>query len=128
MTQNHIQLTDLPKKFNRIFHSSPSWSAFEHQEGWANLLGLLFERLTTILETDQNAKIEIVQIKEKFGTLSFYYRLHGASDATAIAVSEAVDIACEKSSSICEKCGRDGKLLGRKGWFAVRCINCDVSL
>ena len=54
------------------------------------------------------------QIKEKFGTLRFY--LSSGTDE----MFEIVEKAEEKSETICEVCGKPGKLSG-PGWYKTVC-------
>lgn len=48
---------------------------FECEDGWANLLETLFEKLE-LIRTETGATAVFCQIKEKFGTLHAYYDLH----------------------------------------------------
>lgn len=54
------------------------------------------------------------QVKEKFGTLRFYYS--GGNEYT----SGVANMAEAMSSSICEVCGKPGKT-GGKGWIRTTC-------
>lgn len=76
--------------------------------------------------------IIVDQVKEKYGTLRFYY--HGEIDddsmyderqkqrLTSICdeIMGAEEMACRASSIICEICGNRGKLIGG-GWVATLC-------
>jgi hypothetical protein len=55
------------------------------------------------------------QVKEKFGTLRFYY--HGGDDYVrgAVAMAEAM------SACTCEECGAPGRM-STGGWLSVRCV------
>jgi hypothetical protein len=55
-----------------------------------------------------------VQVKEKYGTLRFYY--NGGDDV----VDGIVRMAEAMSAITCEVCGAPGKMLG-DGWVTVRC-------
>lgn len=57
---------------------------------------------------------EIVQIKEKFGTLRFYY--HGGNER----VEALVDFAEAMSGVTCEECGAPGKI-DDIGWIKTHC-------
>lgn len=119
------KLDALPVRFPRVFRDYPA-PGFEHGEGWADLLAVLFERLTTILNADPQAKFEARQIKEKFSEMRFYWRLHESSrDETFEEIREAVDAACEKSAGVCERCGRQGVRVDTGGWLKTRCVDCD---
>jgi hypothetical protein len=60
------------------------------------------------------SKVVASQVKEKFGTLSFYY--NGGDDF----VSGLVSMAESFSARTCEKCGELGKLRG-EGWLYTAC-------
>lgn len=59
-------------------------------------------------------QVVVDQVKEKFGTLRFYY--HGGDET----VDGMVRMAESMSSVTCEVCGNKGKIQG-KGWVSCRC-------
>jgi hypothetical protein len=59
----------------------------------------------------------VSQVKEKYGTLRFYMT-SGTDEMYAI-----TDKAESQSSTICETCGKKGKVRGR-GWYYTRCATC----
>lgn len=61
------------------------------------------------------SKITVAQIKEKFGTLRFYY--DGGDDE----ISGMVRLTEYLSSKICQKTGKPGNLCIRGGWWATLC-------
>jgi len=68
---------------------------------------------------------KILQIKEKFGTLRYYYQ----SDVKTVAVKEAMDRYVRQaeleSAKTCELCGEEGYISNRKmGWMKTRCDDC----
>lgn len=63
------------------------------------------------------SKVEVQQVKEKFGTLRFY--THGADDTVYGMISMAESL----SSVICEECGCPGTQ-GGKHWIKTLCANC----
>lgn len=84
------------------------------QPGWDSLLD---ELLANIRE--QKVEITVLQIKEKFARLRFYYS--GGNEK----VSEMVRHASGKSAEICEVCGEPGKICeSRKGWYNTLCPKC----
>lgn len=90
---------------------------FECGEGWYPLIEELAEKIDEIVERDKLDSFCVVQVKEKFGTLSVYCR--SATDEINLLISDAE----RKSATICEECGAPGKLQ-TKGWFSTRCDNC----
>lgn len=61
--------------------------------------------------------VRVVQVKEKFGTLRFYY--DGGDDY----VSGLVSMAESMSAITCEECGVPGKT-GGNGWIRTLCDSC----
>jgi len=59
------------------------------------------------------------QVKEKFGTLSFYMTC--ATDEMWDLIHEAEG----KSGTICEKCGKPGKTVAPCGWYFTFCKDCE---
>jgi hypothetical protein len=60
------------------------------------------------------SQVTVDQVKEKFGTLSFYYT--GGDEY----ISGLVDMASSISSVTCEVCGKPGKQ-NDGGWIKTRC-------
>lgn len=61
---------------------------------------------------------QVIQVKEKYGTLRFY--LDSSSDYLEGAVSFAEDL----SYHVCESCGTMKNVSASTGWISVRCNNC----
>lgn len=82
--------------------------------GWYPILARLEERLRTI---DPDYRVH--QIKEKFGTLRFYWTRQNYD-----AGREAVADAETESARTCEVCGNPGCLRTRRGWLRTLCDDC----
>jgi hypothetical protein len=92
---------------------------FEVERGWINILGRLFDDIADIVRPT-GRKLHIRQIKEKFGTLRFYWS--GPFDGQCFdRICEAVELAQFRSEATCEECGAPGALRNAGGWYAVRC-------
>lgn len=93
--------------------------------GWYNLLDQLCSFLQ--FHTDKNDYPQVIatQVKEKFGTLSFYNRMEKkeGSERSYEMLDGAISFAELISGSICENCGNPGKISG-KGWLKTRCETC----
>lgn len=63
-------------------------------------------------------RVVVQQVKEKFGTLRFYYRGGDEYVAGLVAMAESM------SASTCEKCGVPGKPRNN-GWVHVYCDDCE---
>ncbi len=92
---------------------------FEHGDGWFNIINQLCANIQHHIDwkTKQGHTISQVvaeQVKEKFGTLRFYY--HGGDDY----ISGLVSMAEAMSGVTCEECGAPGQT-GGQGWISTRC-------
>lgn len=82
--------------------------------GW---FGLVKELVEDLLKLGWNR--EILQIKEKYGTLRFYITQR---DEPLLA---RIGAAREHSAEVCEVCGKGGELrTAAAGWYATRCDSC----
>ena len=111
--------------------------------GWYDLVDKLCSDIEAVLGTQNLKRFQCLQIKEKFGTLRFYWRYKAAGRPRVDALVadrfvsfEAppnktaklgqtlqllVEAACDASEVICETCGQPGRLLCTKGWLITRC-------
>jgi hypothetical protein len=92
--------------FASLFPNSLTYG-IECEDGWFELIFNLCEQLK-----DEN--IEVTQVKEKFGTLRFYYNFENDK------IKDLVRIAEIKASVTCEFCGKAGQLYS-KGWCKTLC-------
>lgn len=88
-------------------------AGFECGSGWTDLLDATF---TWLHEIAPSADWSPSQIKEKYGTLRFYW--HG--DLPDLG-GEIIDAAELVSGHICEVCGAPGELGSDGGWWSTRC-------
>lgn len=109
----------LYEKYPKIFMSDSdiSFWGIECDDGWYDLI----DELCAIIQNWNNNKSEIdqitvIQIKEKFGTLRFYY------DGGDNFIDGSVSFAERISSKICETCGNSGKLR-HDSWMVTLCDN-----
>jgi len=89
---------------------------FSVADGWEPLIRKLSEQLTFLAKVE-NTPVIAMQVKEKFGTLSFY-----ANDATDI-MRACISYVEHFSSQTCEVCGKYGDLRNRgsSGWMKTLC-------
>lgn len=86
-------------------------------DGWFDLLWELCESIENELNNlpeEIEFPFQVLQIKEKFGTLRFY--TNWETEAIGKLIQEAED----KSAETCEVCGKPGKLQG-DGWLYTAC-------
>jgi hypothetical protein len=90
--------------------------------GWEKLLYKLSEDIQKEIkkygDDDWIKEFRVLQVKEKYGTLNFYVSHMDDNIATLI------DKAENKSSKVCEICGKHGKKRMRNNWFMARCDKC----
>jgi hypothetical protein len=97
---------------------------FECGDGWFNILDQLMSNIQHHIDW-KNKKEEIIpqvtldQVKEKFGTLRFYYS--GGDDI----IDGMVRMAESMSGCTCEECGNIGKSRGG-GWIHTYCESCET--
>lgn len=86
---------------------------FECGPGWADLLDAVFSWLHEIAADREWSPS---QIKEKYGSLRFYWHgdLPGLGD-------EIISAAEHLSAHLCEVCGSPGVLHSEYGWWSTRC-------
>ncbi|MDI4635941.1 hypothetical protein J7U46_23005 [Pelomonas sp. V22] len=114
--------------------------------GWYSLLDKLCTDIEAVLGPQGCVDLEVRQIKEKLGSLRFYYR-QGAStdlhfdlvsptgrqhlvgrgskatddDLVVKRVRELVNAACATSETVCEECGAAAELRNTGGWYTTLC-------
>ena len=118
LAQKYVDIfTDIyksPKESNMAF-------GIECGDGWFNLLDTLCEEITAYLKGKKTPPVIATQIKEKYGTLRFYYI--GGDDY----IDTLVEAAEKLSEKICEECGKSGEIYD-KGWVYCRCESCAKNL
>ena len=92
---------------------------FECGDGWFNILDRLMNNIQHHINwknRDGNVvpQVTLDQVKEKFGTLRFYYT--GGDDY----ISGLVSMAESMSGITCETCGNPGTT-GGQGWISTLC-------
>ena len=82
-------------------------------KGWHPLVIKLAQDIANIDRT-----IEVMQIKEKYGTLRFY--IYGGNDK----IYDLIEKAEQESGKICEECGTKENVTTEGGWLITLCENC----
>lgn len=115
---------DIIKKFwffrpDTRLQNNSMYFGFDCGEGWYPLIEELCNKVKNILEKNGIKNVEefeVVQVKEKFGQLRFYYS--GYFDKE---IEKLIGKYEKKSGKTCEVCGEEGKLLKSHGWWMTRC-------
>lgn len=122
LPENLYEEDNMPVKIDPdpTLHNNLMAFGWECDNGWYPLIQELIDKLVAIEEED----FELLQIKEKFGTLRFY--ISGASDK----VLDIIDDYELFSSHICEICGAFWTAKNRvnHGWWKTLCDKCAKEL
>lgn len=102
-------------------------------DGWFNLIDSICSSLKNIENNNKGIKIIAEQVKQKFGTLRFYYRIDGSPERAIEGVNQInrihgqVDgimmLAHFMSEKICEDCGNPATMQTR-GYISNICDDC----
>jgi hypothetical protein len=91
-------------------------------DGWQDLVERAVTRIAAAVAGAPAGCLQIVQVKEKFGTLRLYKRAGARfTDAMGDAVQEAIDLAEARSACTCERCGESGRLYRDAGVYLTAC-------
>jgi hypothetical protein len=97
----------------------------ETDNGWYELLDKCMEKLQYFCDlcTKNGNPIQVVanQIKEKYGTLSFYYSGEGGSRIEWDIIDDIISETERRSAQTCEESGKHGCLCHRGGWYKTLC-------
>jgi hypothetical protein len=88
-------------------------------EGWQNVLERACARIEAAL-ADGGGAFRAWQIKEKFGTLRFYWGGEVSPEVRS-RIDEAIALAEARSACTCETCGEPGRLYQISGWYKTSC-------
>lgn len=136
-------MSQYPRLFQRPAPSLEVW----YPRGWEQLMQRLCTDLNGLLDDKQAARFRVDQVKEKYGTLRFYYAVGSRSKVNvdvaypgeherivtspkitggfpAAKVDALIRKAEAESAVICASCGAPG-VLRRDGWLRVSCDACE---
>jgi hypothetical protein len=106
-------------EFPRLFRGTPPQIPGWVMPGWAPLLRRLLQSINGCLSDAQAKKFTVVQVKEKFGALRFYF---DAPARIRPQLNELVNKASKESETTCLRCGSPAVLVtDNGGWVSVLC-------
>jgi hypothetical protein len=123
---------ELVKKYPKILRdykgdkmqTCMAWG-MECDDGWFNLLDKCMEKLQYFCDlcTSSEEEVQVVatQIKEKYGTLSFYTSVYGSNSIERNIIDNIIDAAEIKSAHTCEVTGNPGEICKKGGWYRTLC-------
>lgn len=112
-------------RYENMTKTAMCWG-FEHGDGWFWLLDQLCGSIQNYIDSNnkyrsedkQISQVVATQVKEKFGTLNFYYS--GGDEY----IDGIVRLAEDMSANICEICGSTENVGSTKGWITTICKHC----
>ncbi len=124
-----IELVKKYPKILRDYKGDPmqtcmAWG-FEFDDGWKDLIDKCLHKLQYFcdLSSKQQKPVQVVatQMKEKYGTLSFYFTGEGGTSEDWDIIDDIISGTEIKSSQVCEVSGEHGCLCSRGGWYKTLC-------
>lgn len=122
----------LTDRFPDLYRDTNETGGISIDLGWYPLIERLSERLQAISDRT-GVRIQVTQVKQKFGTLRYYFEFDERSEPiSADVVKEVVDLvdSYEKESEhICELCGSSEghtQKIGRRNWVRTLCDPCEL--
>jgi len=97
---------------------SEGWYGCSVNDGWRDIV-LEADAMLEYIDPDY----KIAQVKEKFGTLRYYFETEKEGIENKI-MHAIVEYAERKSKNICEDCGDYGTIRGDIGWMLTLCDKC----
>jgi hypothetical protein len=88
------------------------------ENGWYWLIDNLCSCIQDYIDVNKKKQVEIVQLKEKFGSMRFY------TNHSDDLISGMIWLAEHYSWNICEKCGSTNDITHTKGWIKTLCKKC----
>ena len=115
------------KKYKKLFPNGSNVDprenlmcfGFSHGDGWYKIVDEFLKKATKIL--NEKYEIDIIQIKEKFGSLRIYYDVIDCTEEVILMLRKLVMEAENKSFVTCEVCGKEGKIKNDTGWVSTLC-------
>jgi hypothetical protein len=115
---------DLIKAYPNLFH--PRGAGLERARGypvcgggWRDLLNSACAKIEAAITEGESFKV--VQIKERLGTLRFYWR-GNLSPGAETKIVEAIALAEARSACSCEQCGEEARLYRAGGMLTTCCV------
>ena len=120
-----IELVKKYPKILRDYKGDPmqtcmAWG-MEFDDGWKNLIDKCLHKLQYFcdLSSREGESVQVIatQMKEKYGTLSFYFTGEGGKKEDWDIIDDIIAEAEIRSAHTCEVTGKDGTLCKRGGWY-----------
>lgn len=123
---------ELVKKYPKIlrdYRGDPmqtcmSWG-MEFDDGWKDLIDKCLHKLQYFcdLSSKEGETVQVIatQMKEKYGTLSFYFTGEGGKREDWDIVDDIIENTERLSAQVCEISGKHGELCHKGSWYKTLC-------
>ena len=102
-----------------MYESCMCWG-FECGDGWFDIIDTICSQIQAYIDRENVEQVVATQVKEKFGTLRFYF---DGGDVLTANIAQAGE---ETSSTTCEECGKFGILrTTNPNWMRTHCDACE---
>lgn len=109
------------KELNDKRVKAKGWYGCIAPDGWKEIV-LKADNMLAHIDPDY----EIYQIKEKFGTLRYYFGSRYAHSTIQAQIMNAITTWAEhRSQYVCESCGKWGELRDERHWIVTLCDTCN---
>lgn len=119
-----VGIADLVARFPRLFHGEHPAVMSHLEPGWSQIVWDLCVEIDGLLDDDAAPQFRVMQIKEKFAGLRFYWRMDNGDDI-ALRIEAAVTSAEARAAAACQTCGDPGRLRNDGGWLCTLCDEHD---
>jgi hypothetical protein len=93
------------------------WYGCIAPDGWQKIV-----EETDAMLLHMDPEYQILQVKEKYGTLRYYFGTNHASDTMEYKIMHAIERAAEYSSGfVCQICGTSGETRWKLPWVQTLC-------
>lgn len=106
------------QRYKSMEETAMCWG-FECGDGWFWLIDKLCESIQNYIDSNHKQQLEATQVKEKYGSLRFYYTGGDKLIEGMIWLAEFL------SNSICENCGEHGENKTINNWLYTLCEECN---
>ena len=130
------QIEKLIQEYPVVFKHMDTTSYNNLPAGWYSIVDTLCSDLTQILEEELAINPEIpdeplfsvLQVKEKFGGLRFYYMMNTDNKEFSEKVMRLIDGAEDASYVTCQITGKPGVLCKSGSWYMTLCEESRISM
>lgn len=117
-------LKSVVNKYPRVFADIHTDVMSEIPTGWTALVEELCSRLDSNFnehDPNQTTVFDVMQIKEKFGSLRFYHHIETTNDSLYWRIKSLIHECEVKSQFTCQYTGKPGELCMKDKWLMVLC-------